>query len=316
MPTITPATGPQDTRSQAVSTRPRQTVNASTRDDISPKPKADAQGNPVQPGQGTISEETRAQQPARQAVTLSPQLTALARKQQRFEQEKTAFEARKGDFVPKSDILAKIKGGKASEALKDLGLTYDEIATAVLAEQTGADPIAALTQQVQDLKKAQDDNVTKQFEATLKQYKREADALVAQDPKAFHFLSKGKAAKEWGDECPVTQLILDTWEANPDEVLTVQQAAKEVEEILRAEAKAMADTLNELNPPAPAAEVPAQNPAKKTLPPPQTAQRPVQRTLTQQAEAGAPPARTPGQMQHLSMRDRIAEAVRRAQRTG
>lgn len=314
MPTITPSTGSPEPRSQEVSTLPRRSVNASTRNDIPPKIKADANGNPVKPGQSTTSEATPTPAPARQAVTLSPQLTALARKQQKFEQEKREFEARKGDFVPKGDLLAQIKGGKASEALKTLGLSYEELTNALLAEQGGQDPITALTQQVAEIKKSQEDNVTKQFEATVAQYKREAAALISEDPKTFHLLSKGKADKQWGDDCPVTQLILDTWEQNPDEVLTVQRAAKEVEEVLRAEAKAMVAALQEIEPP-PAAEVPASVPAKKQLPPPQVAQRQPPKTLTHQADAG-PASRVPGQMQHLSMKDRIAEAVRRAQRTG
>ncbi len=182
-------------------------------------------------------------------------------------------------------------------------MDYEQFNAAIIAQLNGADPVQELRSEVNNLKKTQEDNVNKQYDATLKQYRAEADSLVASDPKAFHFINKGK------HQDVVVQHIVDTWKDNPDQVLTVAQAAKEVEEVLRENAKAYADALKELDPPAEAPVDP-----KKTLPPPKPAAAP--RTLTQQSEASAPPVRTVGQFQHLSMKERIAQAVARAQRQG
>lgn len=252
----------------------------------------------AQPG---ITEDTTAQ-----AVTLSPQLTALARKQQKLQQEiqaqrerEAAWATKEADYVPKSAIKTKLQENAAA-ALADLGTNYEELTQLHLAQMNGADPVRELRSEVDQIKKTQEDNVNKQYEATLKQYRSEAVALIATDPKAFLFISKGKL------EDAVVQHIVETWEADPDQVLTVAQAAKEVEEVLRENARAAAAALKELEPPA---EETAQ-PPKKTLPPPQAA---APRTLTQRVEA-APPARTYGQFQHLSMKERIAQAVARSQR--
>ena len=303
MPTITPSGTSVPSAAVEPALRHRPIVSVSTRNDIPSKPRADSQGNPVKTepvsGQPTISEET-----APRAVTLSPQLTALARKQQKLEQEKAAFEATKGNFVPKDAILAAIKGNKPSEALKQLGIDYNELSAAMVAELNGQDPVKALEAKVDQLQKSQEENVNKQFEATLKQYRAEADALITADPKAYHFITKGKL------QDAVVQHIVETWEENPDSVLTVAQAAKEVEEVLREDAKAAAAALREIEPPTEEVTPPA--PQTRQLPPPQ---RQAPRTLTHQVDA--PPApRVPNQMQHLSMKERLAEAIRRAQRTG
>lgn len=265
------------------------------------KPPVSAPVSTAKPGQPGIVEETPAQ-----AVTLSPQLTALARKQQVLQREiqaqrekEAAWESKKADYLPKSDLQAKFETD-ALGALKDLGMTYDQFNEKLLAQLNGADPVRELRSEVEQLKKSQEDSTNKQYEATLKQYRAEADALVAKDAKAFHLITKGK------HQDAIVQHIVETWQENPDQILTVEQAAKEVEEVLRENARAAADALKELDPPAEETAIPA----KKTLPPPQAAP---QRTLTQRAEV-APAAPTRGAFQHLSMKERIAQAIARSQR--
>lgn len=306
MPTITPQARATIGGSSDVEAPARRTsVSASTGMNMptvrETKPTPSAGGAAPVSGHPSMGEETTAP-----AVTLSPQLTALARKQQKLQQEiqaqrdrEAAFDAKQADYIPKSSLTAKFETD-ALGALKDLGMTYEQFNERLLAQLNGADPVKELRSEFDQFKKTQEESVNKQYDATLKQYRSEADALIAADPKAFHLITKGK------HQDAVVQHIVETWEADPDQVLTVSQAAKEVEEVLRENARAYADALKEIDPPA---EATAQS-ARKTLPPPKAA---APRTLTSQVEA-TPQPRAHGQFQHLSMKERIAQAVARSQR--
>lgn len=253
---------------------------------------------PVKTGQSDTVEETT----PTAAVTLSPQLTALARKQQKLQQEIQAQREREAkwaqeqaNYVPKSSIKEKLRTDAAG-ALKELDLDYEELTRLLLEQQQGADPVNALKADIEKMKADQQQAVSAQYEATLKQYKAEAEAVVAADPKAFFLINKGK------HHDVVVQHIVDTWQENPEQVLTVEQAAKEIEEYFREQARQQKALLEELEgpPPAPTPPVP-----EKKLPNPT-------RTLTQQVETA--PTRTFGQFQHLSMKERIAQAIARSQK--
>lgn len=290
MPTISPSIRPQIGGSNEPAPH-RVSISANTGMNIPPRaPIAEQNGQP------NISKEDTTQP----AVTLSPQLTALARKQQKLQSEiqalrekEAAFAAKEADYVPKSALKAKMQAN-AQEALKDLGYSYEEITELLLSQQNGADPVKALQAEINQLKQNQETQTNKQYEATLKQYKAEAESLIASDPKAYHFINKEKRADV------VVQHIVDTWKEDESKVLTVEQAAREVETVLREEAKKAADLLRELEP---ASEV--TQPKEKTLPPPKTAAR----TLTNQIEST--PTRSYNQFQHMSMKERIATAIAR-----
>lgn len=250
-------------------------------------------------GQLDTTEDT-----ASKAVTLSPQLTALARKQQKLQQEVQAqrdkeaeWAKKEADYVPKSSIKAKLQQN-AAEALKDLGLDYEELTNLMIAQQNGDDPVKRLESKITQLEKSQEENVNKQYEATIKQYKAEANAVIAKDPKKYFLVGKK------GQQDAVVQHIVETWEENPDQVLTVEEAAADIEDFLREEAKENKALLEELEGPK---EV-LQEQAQKKLPPPRSGAR----TLTQQVEST--PTRTYNQFQHLSMKDRIAQAVARSRK--
>lgn len=306
MPTITPQARVQIGGNSEDFIRPRASITAQTvaggmpskpRDSATP-----ATHSTQKTGQSTISEET-----SEKAVTLSPQLTALARRQQKLQQEiqaqrdkEAAWATKEADYVPKSTLKARFQEDPLEGLKEYMGMDYEQFNAAVLSKLNGADPVRELRSEIDQLKKNQEDNTNKQYEATLKQYKAEADALVSSDLKAFHLINKGK------HQDAIVQHIVETWQENPDSVLTVAQAAKEVEEVLRENARAQAAALKELDAPV---EEAAPNP-KKTLPPPQ---RGGAQTLTNQVDR-TPQGRIPNQMQHLSMKERLAEAVRRAQR--
>lgn len=254
------------------------------------------QPEPSKLGQNHVSEETTPP-----AVTLSPQLTALARKQQILQREVQAqrdkeaqFEKTKADYIPRSVLQAKASED-VNEALKEaLGMTYEELTARLLEQSNGADPVKALEAKLNKLEESQTEAVNKQYDATLKQYKAETDSLVSSDPKSFFLINKGK------HQDAVVQHIVDTWKEDDTKVLTVEQAAKEIEEFLRDEARASKALLEELEGP------PAETPQEKKLPPPKAATR----TLTQQVETA--PTRTYNQFQHLSPKERLAQAIARA----
>lgn len=296
MPTITHPARANIGGNPAEFTQPRAQLKASTGMSIPPSKEATS----PELGQPGIKEETTPQ-----AVTLSPQLTALARKQQKLQQEiqsqrdkETAWAAERADYIPKGTFKAKLQENAAA-ALQDLGLDYNELTDLLLKQQQSEDPVKRLESEINKLKQSQEENVNKQYEATLKQYKAEVSSLVTADPKAFFFIHKE------GHQDAVVQHIVETWKENPDEVLTVEQAAKEIEEVLREEAKAKAAALKELEPDP---VDPEEKPTAKTLPPPKQAAR----TLTQQVEST--PTRTYNQFQHLSHKERIAQSIARAQK--
>lgn len=282
-------------------TQPRMTVTRSTGMELpslaKPPELETKSAGALETGQSDITEETDSKE-----VTLSPQLTALARKQQKLQQEiqaqrdrESAWSAKEADYVPKSAFKAKLQQN-AVEALKELGMDYNEITELVLSQQQAPDPVKELQAKIEQLESNQKESVSKQYEATLKHYRSETDALVASDPKYL-------AIRKEGAEQAVVQHILETWEEDTSkEPMTVEKAAQEIESFLREEIKAKALLHKELEP----EETEAPN--QKTLPPPKASAR----TLTQQVESA--PTRTYNQFQHLSPKERLAQAIARAQK--
>ena len=293
MPQITPQTRVQIGGDQPVLPT-RTQIKAGTSGSYFTNPFTQKDAPAAQSGQNPPSTET----PAPKEVTLSPSLTALARRQQKlqseiedFKRQQSEFQASKGDFVSKKDFRQRLET-QGEDALKDLGLSYEELANILVERQNGADPLKALESKFTEFEKKQAEQTNAQFEATLKQYKAEVSSLIDTDPKAYHLIKKQGLA-----DAVVTHIV-ESWKENPDEVLSVSQAAKEVEQILREQAKTYAAALAELDPP--------QDP--KQLPPPKSQAR----TLTPQAEAQ--PTRSYAQLQHMSPKERLAEAIRRAQK--
>lgn len=302
MPTITPTGRATIGGSPGEYHLPRSSVTASTGMSLPSlaKKEPEAPVSSTGSGQQAIGEETKIQP----NVTLSPQLTAIARRQQKLQQEiqtqrdkEAEWEKRKGDYVSKSEFKAKYDKN-AVEALKLLDTEYEGLSQTIIAQSQGADPVAEVRAELQLLKKQQEDDTNKQFDATLKQYKAEVTALTSKDQKKYFFIDKNSAHEH------VVQHIVDTWKEDPDKVLTVEEAANDIEEFLRDGAKASKALLDELD----GSDKPVEEPEKKTLPPPRTGAR----TLTQQVEST--PSRTYNQFQHLSMKERITQSIARAQK--
>ena len=161
-------------------------------------------------------------------------------------------------------------------------------------QSQGDDAVSQLRGEIEQLKKSQKDTVDKQYEATLKQYRHETDSLLEKNPREFTLLRKQ------GQEQAVVDWIVNVFENEDGRVISVEQAAREVESYLRQEAKSLAEALREAEP--------EETKTERKLPPPQRENR----TLTNAVESV--PTRTYGQFQHLSPKERLAQAMARASR--
>ena len=309
MPTITASERPKVVDSENFQ-QPRRTIRASTGMNM-PKAAAIPQTPPSSPQTG---QSTPVVDPTVPAVTLSPQLTALARQQQKLQREiqaqrdkEAAWEKEKSGYIPKESVRAKAQQN-AVEALQEaMGMSYEELANLMITQQNSADPVQKLAAEVEQLKTNQVEQTNKQFDAIVKQYKAEATTMVKKDANKFAFL---EANPEWIDGA--VQHIVDEWEANPDNVVSIDDALALAEETLRDDAKKAAQTLAKLEGPKTPAPAPQTNvpTGRRQLPPPQNT---AARTLTQSMESGAP-TRPKNQFQHLSMKERLDAAIQRAQR--
>src|ERR1700677_4765104 len=182
MPTVIPQARPTITNSTEDSYRlPIKTIiAASTGMEISKEPK------PVASGQTVITEE------GPKEVTLSPQLTALARKEQKFRQQEQAFKAKEAAIAAKEAEVSKLAELKTKISAKDysvldeLGISYEEWTNYLINKGESTKPevqaVKKLEEEVSAMKKAQEEQVSKQYEATLNQYRREIKNLVDSNP--------------------------------------------------------------------------------------------------------------------------------------
>ncbi len=236
-------------------------------------------------------------QPTAESVKLSPQLSALARKEQAYRQREQALKVREKELEAKlseaeqySQLKTKLGTKDYSEAEK-LGLDYAGYTQYLIDKQAGEDPQALKFKQLEDeiqaLKKSKEDSATQEYEETVAEYKKEVDSLIANS-------AEFPRIKKLGRQDAVLQLILDSWEQDETE-MTVAEASKDVEAYLTALAK-------DLQVAEPVAEV------MKTLPPPRQGSR----TLNQNMAAVGVEAKPLKPLQYLSESERYAEARRRA----
>lgn len=249
--------------------------------------------------------------PPAPAVTLPPQVSALARKESVFQAKVQAFEAEKKAWADKNaPPVARALPTKEellkspSKLFEQLGLTQEELTAAYLNEQNGIDPtqqaIQGLEEKFTKLETKQQEDQAKTTQTIIKQYEAEIAKLVDSDPE----YEVTKARKAHGH---VLQHILDTFSEDGD-ILTVEQAAKEVEEAILADAVLTASLKKvqaKLVPP-----VAAQDPKQRqTLPPPNTTPRPQRQALPAPAAQTEVPTK---QMQHLTMAERLQLATAKA----
>lgn len=234
-----------------------------------------------------------------ESIRLSPVASVLARKEQAFRQREQAFKAKENEYAALREkaekyeqLTQKMSAKDYSEAEK-LGLDYEEYVKYKLNQANGEDPnaqrIAELERQLTDLKKGQEDNTEKQYEAVKTEFRKEISTLVANNPEFSsikHFGEEGEKA--------ALQLIVDSWEEDDLEI-TAEQACRDIKNELLEMGKKFT-SLPDFR----------QATVVEQTPPP----RPSVNTLTNQMQ---PPSGEPKHkpLHNLSEAERYAEARRR-----
>lgn len=259
-------------------------------------------------GQPITNDSANSQEPAEsssaaESVRLSPQLSALARKEQAFRQREQALKDREKEMEQKllqaekyDQLKQKLQSKDFSEA-EELGLNYEDYTGFKLNAQGETDPnkerIQALEAKLSDFEKKAEESAASLYEETVAEYRSEIKKLVANDPE--YSSVKGLEGEE-----AVLQLILDTFEEEGEE-LTVAEASKLVEDQLTERGK----RYNSLP------KFQKQEIAEEEAPQPRALPRPIMgKTLTNDMTV-ASEKRPLKSLQHLSEAERYAEARRR-----
>lgn len=250
----------------------------------------------AEPTQPTTSETKVAEstKPA-ESVTLSPDASAKARQEQAYRLREQAIKQRELDLEAKIKDAAEYSQLKSKLAAKDysaidtLGLSYDQLTEYEMAKQQGepspeVKAVNDLKAEVDALKKSQEDSATKEYDATVAEYRKEIANVASTNPEFA-------AIKDLQHEDGVLQYFLDSFEEG--EEISIDQAMSDVKAFLKEEAQRLAILLDK----------PAE--PERKLP------RPGLRTLTQQVSVGATPPNTKP-LSAMSDQERYAEARRRA----
>lgn len=211
-------------------------------------------GTPHDPAQAPTEEPTKVDPLSSQYAMLARKEKALRAKQQQMEQSikqrEEALKARESELLTKNtqqDMSSYISKDKIKQqtlqVLAEAGVSYDELTQQIL-NQTPTDPrteahISRLEAQIKKLEEANETSQksqTKQqqdaYEAAVRQIRTDAKKLVHTDP-SYEMI------KSTGSVNDVVDLIEKTY-AQDGIVLSVEDAAAEVEEYLAEEAVKLA----------------------------------------------------------------------------
>lgn len=237
-----------------------------------------------------------------ESVKLSPHMAALARKEQKFRQEQHKLKTDRAALDAEKAEVAELKTLREKLAAKDYSgiesqLSYEEYTQYLINKDKGTNPeqqaLKKLEDEVNGLKKSQEENVSKQFEAAVNERRQAVNKLVETNPE-FARIKKANMQET------VVKHILDTWEHDSVE-LSVEDALKEVNEALIERAKKWAALLEE-------EQAPTIDGEKKQLPPMKQGIK----TLTNQMTTGDV-KRAVRPLHTMSEGERYAEARRRAE---
>ncbi len=247
---------------------------------------------PVEPGEKT-----------EEAVTLSPHMAALARKEQQFRRNEQALKVKEQALEAERAEIAELKAMKAKIAAKDFSglenlVKYEDYTNYLIEKESSQTPeqqaLKKLEAKLESLETSQKDDVSKRFEAAVTERRKAVTSLVESN-------EEYSTIKELKLQEAVVQHILDTWEH--DEVdLSPEEAAKEVEAELLDRANKWT-SLSKLKPKTtPEVE-------QKELPP----LKPGIKTLTNNMAATGEIKRAVKPLHLMSDVERYAEARRRAE---
>lgn len=228
--------------------------------------------------QEPVQAAAEAAEPKAEPEKLSPQFAALARKEkalrleaQRIKLEREAVKAEKEQFKSSAYVPKERLTKETLAVLAEAGLSHDQIAQMLLASPTQApvqDPtIAKLMARIEELEGKQTkvetdfkDNQTKAYDQAVNQIRNDAKILIDSDP-AYETIKARNQVES------VVKHIQRTFEED-GLLLSVEDAAKEVEEALLEEAIKIAGLSKvkaKLQPEALKQEIPRQQPLVKTL---------------------------------------------------
>ena len=257
--------------------------------------------NAPNPKQDTTTEQVAESPAGEESVKLSPQISAIARKEQAQRRREQALAQREREFEAKLADAEKYSQLKSKIAVKDysaadeLGLTYDEYTQYLVDKQASVNPeeqrYKTLEERQTALEKAQEEQTVKEFQHNQSLWKAEIAKVVAEN-EAFSTI------KELGMEDAVLRHVNDSFDED-DVELTVEQAAKEIEDALVQRAEKFASVTKIKNR--------SQEP-QKALGAPKTSPKTITQsmTTTSQKQASKP-------FHLLSESEQIAEAIRRVQ---
>lgn len=169
-----------------------------------------------------------------ETVTLSPKISALARKEQAQRQRELSLKRRERELEEKlakaerfDKLQAKIKDGDYSAA-DELGLDYDKLTNHEIEKRSAKDPqeekYRSVEEKLVQLAKKQEELEVREYQANQGLWKQEISNLV-KDNEEFSTI------KEWGAEDSVLQHINDSFEEDGVE-LSSEEAAREIEAAL------------------------------------------------------------------------------------
>ena len=272
-----------------------------------PKGHFSITGTPIQkapapdPKQENVTEVPVESAVPEESIKLSPQLSALARKEQaarRRDQALTQREQSLADRLAKAEkyeqLQAKI-AAKDYSAADDLGLSYDQYTQYLIDKEKGADPneqrYRTLEERVKAAEKNQAEQINKEYQQNQLLWKAEIAKVVSENPEF-------STIKELGLEDAVLQHVNDSFDED-DVELTAEQAAREIEKyaLERAEKFASVSKIKSR-----AAEPP------KVLGAPKSSPKTITQNMTVTSQA---PSKKP--MHLMSEAEQWAEATRRYQ---
>lgn len=182
----------------------------------------------------SASEETKIDATkTEESVSLSPAAAALARKEQAFRRQQQELKAKEQALEAERQEIAELKALKSKLANKDYSdleklAPYDEYTNYLIEKSSSTTPeqeeIKKLRSEIEEVRDSHKKEIDQRFEAAVNERRKAVTSLVDSDP-AYSSIKELKLQEA------VVQHILDTWEHDSVD-LPIEQAAKEVEELL------------------------------------------------------------------------------------
>jgi hypothetical protein len=235
-----------------------------------------------------------------ESVTLSSKVSAIARRDQALRQKQKSIEEKERTFAEKMADAEKYRklteklAAKDYSAVDELGLNYEEIVKHELNKEAAKNPEAERVRQLEEkltsIEKAREEDQVKEYQANQALWK-EAIVKAVTDNEDFSTI------KELNAEDMVLQHINDSFEEDNVE-LTVEQAAKDIEDALLERAEKFASV----------SKIKGKAPETKVLGAPKTQIKTITQNMT---TSSLKPVSKPFHL--MSESEQIAEAYRRVQ---